>query len=372
MKIAIVSVDASPLSPGTSDFTGQNGHVAALASALGNLGHAVTVFTRRDDPQMPVVVHGPSYRVVHIPAGPPSFVSCDHLLGHIREFAGHLHSWWAADRPDVVHAHRWMSGQATCTAAIPLGIPNVVSFHTLGLSRRRVLGVNDRSPGARLRIEHCVAHQASRIIASATDEVADLARLGVPARDATIVPAAVDAAQFTPVGDTAKRSTKHRVVAVGQLNRNNGFEDVIEVLPGLPNTEFVIAGGTEEASLKDDREAKRIRELAKTLAPHDRRFGIVALEAMACGRPVVANAVGGVRDTVRDGITGFLVPPGNPGALSAALEKVIESSDLGTRMGKAGRDTVIKHYTWPNVAGQAAAVYRKVIQAHQNRLSPAV
>ncbi|CAM3618237.1 glycosyltransferase [Smaragdicoccus niigatensis] len=391
MKIALVSEHGSPIAaPINTTASSHNDHVAALSTALADLGHRVTIFTRRDDPQLPTVFHGSSYRVVHVPAGPPSHIPGDQLYAHMREFAAFLRSWWSAERPDVVHAHFWMSGMATCGAAEALGIPSVVTFHDLGAARKRFLGIDDHSPGARTRTEHFIAHHASAIIANCREEAAELARLGVSPTYASVIPNGVDTGMFTPVGDAAK-SSKQRIVAVGDLVPVNGFDELVLALEDLPRTELALVGEPQEGGLKDDREVRRLRELAKSVGvdhrltllgrvphsqlpdvlrsadvvactPHYEPYGMVSLEAMACGRPMVAAAVGALKDTVRDGVTGFLVPPGNRNALTTALKKLLDDPTAAAGMGSAGRAMVTSHYRWHTIARRTAAVYAKAIE----------
>ncbi|MCE5291451.1 MAG: glycosyltransferase [Nocardiaceae bacterium] len=395
MKIALVSEHGSPISaPVSATANTHNDHVAALSTALADLGHHVTIFTRRDDPQLPTVFHGPRYRVVHVPAGPPSRLPGDQLYAHMREFTAFLRSWWSAERPDVVHAHFWTSGMATCGAADALGIPTVVTFHDMGAARKRFLGVEDHSPVARTRTEHFIAHHATAIIANCRDEAAELARLGVPPNHAAVIPNGVDTGLFTPEGDTVK-SSKQRIVSVGDLVPVNGFDELVTVLQDLPRTELALVGEPQEGGLKDDREVKRLRELAKAggvdhrltlvgrvthtqmpdvlrsadvvaCTPHYEPYGMVSLEAMACGRPVVASAVGALKDTVRDGVTGFLVPPRNKNALTTALKKLLDDPTAAAGMGSAGRAMTTSHYQWANIARRTAAVYVKAIERRRS------
>lgn len=402
MKIAMVSEHASPLaSPGAPEIGGQNVHVAALSAALADLGHNVTVFTRRDDMQMPTVVHRSGYRVVHVPAGPPTYVPRDQLLGYMKEFSHFLHGWWACERPDVVHAHFWMSGMAAAEAAAPLSIRSLVTFHALGSVKRRYQGSSDTSPGARIRIEHCVAHAVDKIVATCTDEVSELARLGISSDRTVIIPCGVDAELFSPADGASSKSAKKRILSVGRLVPRKGFSSIIAALKDVPDAEAIIAGGPEESSLKDDREVKRLRELARECGvdqrvtflgrvPHTQMpelmrscdviactpqyepFGIVPLEAMACGRPVVATAVGGLKDTVRDGVTGFLVPPRHTEALAAALKKLTDDSELAAQMGREGRELISGTYSWKDIATRTAEVYRGVVAQRPGALPTAV
>jgi glycosyltransferase involved in cell wall biosynthesis len=334
MKIAMVSEHASPLAVlGGVDAGGQNVHVAALSAALARRGHEVTVYTRRDDPELPERVDTPQgYRVVHVPAGPAEPLPKDELLAHMGPFARYLDEQWAADRPDVAHAHFWMSGLATQLAARHLDLPAVQTFHALGVVKRRHQGVQDTSPKDRLKLEAMVARTATWVAATCTDEVFELMRLGRSRARMSVVPCGVDLDVFTPDGPRAEKGAKHRIVSVGRFVPRKGFDVVVRAMPAISDAELVIVGGPDPAVLDADPEARRLRELAVELGVDDRvhflgavaredmpsllrsadvvactpwyePFGIVPLEAMACGIPVVASAVGGMLDTVVHDVT---------------------------------------------------------------------
>ena len=168
MRIALVSEHASPLAAlGGVDAGGQNVHVAALAEAVARRGAQVVVHTRRDDPDLPERVEmAPGVVVHHVDAGPPRPIPKDELLPHMDAFAEQLVAAWRADRPDVVHAHFWMSGYAALKAAGRLGIPVVHTFHALGVVKRRHQGARDTSPPGRLVLEEGIVAQVDRILAT--------------------------------------------------------------------------------------------------------------------------------------------------------------------------------------------------------------
>ncbi|MEV6661399.1 glycosyltransferase [Nocardia fluminea] len=390
MKIAMVSEHASPLATlGGVDAGGQNVHVAELSAALRRQGHDVTVYTRRDSAHAPhSVTTAPGYRVVHVPAGPARPLPKDELLPYMGEFGEVMREHWRTDRPDVVHAHFWMSGLAALAAARGTDIPVVQTFHALGVVKRRHQGSLDTSPPDRLRLEQQVAEQADRIIATCTDEVFELARMGVPRSRASVVPCGVDLEQFTPEGPMASRTAEHRIVSVGRLVPRKGFDVAITALAELPDTELVLVGGPDDGRLADDAEARRLLTLADELGVGDRvhmlgqvprsqmapllrssdvavctpwyePFGITPLEAMACGVPVVAAAVGGLIDTVVDGGTGKLVPPRSPAPLAAAIRELLDAPALRQQYGAAGHDRVHTRYSWDRVAAETMRAYRR-------------
>jgi glycosyltransferase involved in cell wall biosynthesis len=398
MKIAMVSEHASPLAAlGGADAGGQNVHVLELSSALADLGHQVTVWTRRDDDALPATVPArPGVVVRHVDAGPARPVPKDDLVPYLPAFTRALEDAWSADPPDIVHGHFWMSGMVALAAAAGR-IPVVQTFHALGSVKRRHQGADDTSPDGRVRAELAVARQVDRVLATCTDEVFELARMGAPRRRMTIVPCGVDTTTFTPDGPTAPRGDRPRLVSLGRLVRRKGVDEVIEAMRRIPTAELVIAGG--EGPGDDgggDPDAARLRECARRAGVADRvhftgpmartdvpallrsadavvsvpwyePFGIVPLEAMACGRPVVASAVGGIQDTVVDQVTGLLVPPRRPDALAGALRDVLASPTMGAAYGIAGRDRVLARYDWERVATATTQVYDDVLATRRRR-----
>ncbi|MHA6618153.1 glycosyltransferase [Pseudonocardia sp. DLS-67] len=389
MRIAMVSEHASPLAVlGGADAGGQNVHVLELSAALATLGHEVTVWTRRDDDALPDTVPvRPGVVVRHVAAGPSRHVPKDELVPHLPAFTQVLDDAWSADPPDIVHGHFWMSGMVALAAARER-FPVVQTFHALGSVKRRHLGADDTSPDGRVRAELAVARQADRVLATCTDEVFELARMGAPRRRMTIVACGVDTTQFTPDGPVAPRRERPRLVSLGRIVRRKGVDEVIEALRRVPAAELVIAGGEGPG----DPDAARLQECVRRAGVADRvrlagpvartdvpallrsadavvcapwyePFGIASLEAMSCGRPVVASAVGGFQDTVVDQVTGLLVPPRKADALAAALRDVLASPTMGAAYGIAGRDRVLARYDWERVATATAQVYDEVVTA---------
>ncbi|GAB7189331.1 hypothetical protein NUM3379_00370 [Kineococcus sp. NUM-3379] len=408
MRIAMVSEHASPLAVlGGVDAGGQNVHVAALASALADRGHTVDVYTRRDAADLPERVEmRPGVTVVHVPAGPPAALPKDELPPFMPAFGRELaRVWGGASRPDVVHAHFWMSGMAAAKPAAALGIPLVQTFHALGAVKRRYQGADDSSPPERIGVERRLAREADLVIATCSDEVAELDAADATPRRVRIVPCGVDTDAFT--ADRSPRATVPlrrrggggRLLSVGRLVPRKGVDLAVRALALLPGAELVVAGGPDAAELARDPEAVRLRQLAEDLGVADRLrmlgrvqpehlpalmrscdvvlatpwyepFGIVALEAMACARPLVATAVGGMLDTVEDGVTGRLVPPGHPRTrpdataadVAEAVRELLADRDLLHRMGAAGRARAVQRYDWRRVAAATEAAYLELVR----------
>src|SRR5438046_370223 len=261
MRIAMVSEHASPLAVlGGVDAGGQNVHVAALAAALARLGAEVAVHTRRDDPGQPRrVPFAPGVVVEHVDAGPPREVPKDELLPYMDAFADELRRAWREEPPDVVHGHFWMSGRAALAAARPLGIPVVQTFHALGTVKRRHQGVKDTSPPTRLREEATLAREADRIVATCSDEVFELVRIGADLRRVAVVPCGVDLGMFQPDGPAVPRpSGAARLLVVSRLVERKGIGDAVAAMARLPGVELVVAGGPPASELARDPEARRL------------------------------------------------------------------------------------------------------------------
>ncbi|NEW26057.1 glycosyltransferase [Nocardia cyriacigeorgica] len=400
MKIAMVSEHASPLAAlGGVDAGGQNVHVGALASAFARDGHEVSVFTRRDDPRIDTeVVTGDGYRVIHVPAGPRTPIPKDAILPHLGDFADFLYESWSSDSPDVVHAHFWMSGLATELAARRLHLPVVLTFHALGTVKRRYQGRADTSPRARIKFERLIAVSADHIVATCSDEVRELARMGVPDARTSVVPCGVDLSMFDRHGPIAPKGRRRRLLSIGRMVPRKGFDTAIKALPELPDTELLIAGGGADDTARA--EAARLRRIATEHGVADRvqllgqlahaempallrsadvvvctpwyePFGIVPLEAMACAKPVVASAVGGLLDTVDDGVTGALVPPSEPKPLARALRSLLADSAQRRRWGAAGHRKVCGRYSWDQIAADTLTAYEKATSAQAAALGAA-
>jgi D-inositol-3-phosphate glycosyltransferase len=392
MRIAMVSEHASPLATiGGVDAGGQNVHVEALSRAVARVGHEVTVYTRRDDPALPDRVQiADGVAVEHVSAGPAQPLAKDQLLPYMGEFGTGLAARFAAEPPDLVHAHFWMSGLAALAGVRDTGIPVVQTFHALGVTKRRHQRRRDTSPPARIRLERALARDVSHVVATSTEELVELAGLGASRHSVTVVPCGVDLDLFRPDGPRAERAGRPRVVSVGRLVPRKGFDTLIRALVALPNVELLIAGGPPGGQLARDPEARRLRQLAKRLEVADRvtllgavprpelpallrsadivactpwyePFGIVPLEAMACGVPVVASAVGGIMDTVVDSATGLLVPPKRPDRAAEAVRQLLAEPFWREAYGTAGTDRARSRYSWDRVAADTTAVYDRVL-----------
>jgi len=402
MKIAMISEHASPLAAlGGVDAGGQNVHVAALSEALAKRGHHVTVYTRRDATKLPERVRvGRGLEVVHVDAGPARHVPKDDLLPYMGELADGVARDWGQRPPDVVHGHFWMSGLAALDAArrpeTGYRVPMLQTFHALGTVKRRHQGAEDTSPEERRWLEPGVGRSADRIIATCSDEVFELKAMGIATGKISIAPCGVDLNFFSPEGPVAARKRRYRILSVGRLVPRKGVDLVIRSLPYLKAAGFedvellIVGGGGDSTVMHKDPEIRRLLDLAAELgvsghvtlqgqvpraempgifrsadavvcAPWYEPFGIVPLEAMACGVPVVAAAVGGLRDTVVDHATGLHVPPRDPEAIASALSLLLENPTLRAKLGQAGERRARTRYSWDRVAAETEKAYQLAV-----------
>ncbi|WP_439664760.1 glycosyltransferase [Lentzea sp. HUAS TT2] len=391
MRIALVSEHSSPLAaPGALDAGSQNLHVAGLATALSTLGHKVVVYTRRAHPHVPQRVQtDDGYEVVHVPAGPAVRMSGDDALAHTGDFVRALKLVWKARRPDVVHAHGWLSGIAAVLGARVSRVPVVQTYHSLDTVPPQQHRANGSVSTKRRAVERLVGHEADRIVATCSAESQTVLGMGVDRSKLSVVPRGVDLDLFTPHSGSAVRVRPRRIVSVGGLLPHKGFEDTLRALSKVDGVELVIAGGGAQGDVRGDPETKRLLMLAGALgvadrvvfaghvphaelpallrsadlmvcAPRQWSSGCAAVEAMACGIPVVATAVGGLTDSVLDGLTGVLVPPGKPDAMAKVLRALLADGTQRELLSAGGYDRAHARYSWQRAASDLVRIYSAV------------
>jgi glycosyltransferase involved in cell wall biosynthesis len=412
MRIALVTGSAVPSpvvrSSGTSAPAAvsepqiQGLRVAALARTLAGLGHQVTIYARKDSPARPRTSAAGGVMIEYLPAGPAAPLPEDKLLAQMGNFGAALAQCWQRRPPDVVHAHFWTSGLAALAAARELPMPVVQTFHSLGPpaagrprpAGRDVAGGPGRAGGqlpVRPRFEALIARSVKTVLAGSTRELSALARMGVPRTSIRLVPAGVDVCAFGPAGPVARRGKRPRLLAVSALEAGHGLGTAVEALARVPAAELVVAGGPPRAELAADPVLQDLVRLAQRLEVSDRLMftgkvtgarmaallrsadlyvhvaldepvGLLPLEAMACGTPVVAWAGGSDQDAVVDGATGVLVPPGDPGALARRIRQLLASPMLLQGFGIAAADRVRTRYSWERVGAETLAAYESSCQ----------
>jgi glycosyltransferase involved in cell wall biosynthesis len=305
---------------------------------------------------------------------------------------------------DIVHANFFMSGMVAQHLKQVLGIPFVITFHALGHVRRLAQGAADTFPPARVRIESLLMRQADRIIAECAQDRHDMQQLyGAAPGRIEVAPCGFDPEELWPMPMDEARARlglaqdKFIVLQLGRMVPRKGVDTAIQGVAmlrahhGVDAELLVVGGDFAERHGRDTPEMTRLRALAAQLGigehvrfagqqgraelryfygaadvfvttPWYEPFGITPVEAMACARPVIGSEVGGIKSTVIDGVTGFLVPSRDPQAVADRLAALHRDPALASRMGREGLRRAYQHYTWRHVANQAAAIYAEVLQ----------
>jgi D-inositol-3-phosphate glycosyltransferase len=412
-RIAMLSVHTCPLAAlGGKETGGMNVYVREVARALGRLGFEIDVFTRSQDPAIPEVVRlGPGARVIHVSAGPARPIARAAVADHLEEFAERIETFRIRERVryDLVHSHYWLSGLAGLDLAGRWGVPLIHMFHTLGAIKNAVArGSNDTEPEERLAAEIRIAKEADRIVASNLVERADLAwHLGANPARVAVIPCGVDVELFRPRPTAPARArlgldAEHVLLFVGRLTPIKGLETLLRALSVLradglsaARLTLLVVGGTkgEEAG------SGHLRRLAQELGVGDwvdfrgpqpqgvltdyygaadiclipsryESFGMVALEAMASGVPVIASRAGGLAVTVQDGVTGRLVPEGAVSALAQAVAGLLADEPARHALGLRAVEWA-RRFAWPSVGRSLADLYAERLPALESAVGAA-
>ncbi len=411
MRVAMLSYHTCPLATlGGKDTGGMNVYVRELTRELGRSGIHVDVYTRSQDEHAPHVSHDLGYgnRVVHVPAGPQIPLPKQELVRYIPTFVEHILDFAAKKdlKYDLIHSHYWMSGVAARQLKARWRVPVIHMFHTLGVMKLRVARAPHEAEGDyRIRGEKDVIELADRIVAATPAELAQLQWLyDVELPKIAVIPPGVDTCHFYPIPpDEAKefigvQPEDRLLLFVGRIEplkgidalikaialiRQKGVLDrhcclVLSIIGGEPNAEQ--DSMTEEmARLQNLCVQEGLGDLVTFLGrrsqdtlpyyysaaevvvmpSHYESFGMVALEAMACGTPVVASQVGGLAFLVQDGVNGFHVPVDDPEALSERLITLLDNHALRAKM-SAQAVQIAQAYAWERIAERIAGLYAKV------------
>jgi len=409
-RVAVVSVHTCPLDqPGIGDSGGMNVYVRSVARRLAEMGVAVDIFTRAAGPEQHVVDVDPGVRVVHLEAGPDAPVDKEDLPKYVPEFVTSMMRFEAAEAEaagrstpiyDVVHSHYWLSGSIGRYARERWKVPLVQSFHTLGLVKNKTLADGESAePSVRIAGERKVVQSADCVLAPTIGEASDLVNLyGADPASVRVVAPGVDTDLYTPGDRAAEKAAlgldgRIVVLFVGRLQplkqpdvalravaelgaRNPQIADRLSlVVVGGPSGR----GGVQPADL-----AKLAAELGishvlriEGTVPHDalpryyraadvvlipsrsESFGLVAIEASACGAPVVASDVGGLRVAIRDDVTGILVPSFAPAAYADGIGRVIGDPRVADAMGSAGAHFA-RRFDWRRASIDLLAIYEEL------------
>ena len=411
MNVAMISYHTCPLATlGGKDTGGMNVYVREVTRHLGQRGVHVDVFTRSQDEHVPHVLHDLGYgnRVVHIPAGPEHPLPKQQLATYLPEFAAGIQKFAAEKgiRYDLIHSNYWMSALAARPLRDAWNAPIVHMFHTLGLMKNRIaLSAAEMEGAYRVDGEREVIRSVDRIIAATLAEKTQLHFLyQAPEDKIAIVPPGVDTSRFYPIpSDEARESIglpsgERILLFVGRIEPLKGLDTLLRAIALLRESgvqcqapHFLVVIGGDPAASGENLNSEMTRQLALSrelglddlvlflgkrgqdtlpyyyaaadvliMPSHYESFGMVALEAMACGTPVVASQVGGLAFLVQDGQTGYAVPNGDVPALSERLTRLLTNPTLRETLGRQAADYA-RQYSWDNIVTRLLEVYRNVL-----------
>lgn len=410
-RIAMISYHTCPLAaPGGKETGGMNVYVRELMRQLGRRGHLVDCFTRSQSqlvPHIPDTDLGPNVRVIHVAAGREAPLSKEGAWAVVEDFVGGVKAFIGAEgiRYDLYHSHYWMSGHVARQLQARWPAPIVHMFHTLGAMKDQSLGEGGRPEiGPRRVVEQAIFDHADAIVAATpVDRQHMLEWYRADGERIVTIPPGVDLGRFRILGrGPARRALgmpedRAMVLFVGRPDPVKGLDTLLRAMAALTardgglrtRSSLCVIGGDKDADSRGrDAEMARIDALRESLGlgdfvafmgPQDQdalldyynaaqvvvvpsryeSFGMVALEAMACGAPVIASDVGGLSTLVREGRTGFLVPYGDPDALANALWPILEDDALRDALGAQGA-AVAEGYGWPSIAGRMERLYERL------------
>ncbi len=405
-KIAFISEHASPLaSLGGVDSGGQNVYVAELARYIALKDYEIDIFTRCDHHTLPEVVEwAPGVRVIHVAAGPAHTVPKEELMQYMDEFTESMLRFIEEQQVSyaLVHANFWMSAMVAMNLKKQLDLLFVVTFHALGHVRRIHQKEQDKFPPERLMIEEQAVQEADHVIAECPQDMEDLIKLyGADAEKISIIPCGFSSLEFYPVSrlKARERTELHPgekiILQLGRMVPRKGVENVVRSLARLRHAagkvRLVVVGG--ECDHPDPQHCPEIARLQQVAfeqgvldsitfvgrkdrsmlkyyysaadifitTPWYEPFGITPLEAMACGTPVIGSNVGGIKYSVADGKTGFLVPPNDPDALAEKISVLFGDPALLQTMKENSIKRVNALFTWAKVANSMIGLYNEIL-----------
>jgi D-inositol-3-phosphate glycosyltransferase len=403
-RIALISEHASPFSIlGGADGGGQNVYVSQLAKHLAKLGYQVDIFTRRDHPLLPEVAEwAEQVRIVHVPVGPAMQIRKEDLLPYMDEFTVCVLRYCEQQPYDLIHANFWMSGLVAANVKRELGIPFVITFHALGRVRRFYQGQADEFPDERFAIEDRIVQEADHIIAECPQDEIDLTDLyNADSSKITLIPCGFDSVEFAPLNKALARIAlgwlpdDRIILQLGRMVPRKGVDTAIRGFAQLVNqfniaARLVVVGGeSDQPDPQKSPELGRLQAIAQETGVGDRvlfvgrkgremlryyysaadvfvttpwyePFGITPIEAMACGTPVIGSNVGGIKFTVKDGETGYLVPPNDAGAIAQHIAHLYQHPELLERLSRQAIARANELFTWQGVTNAVANVYETI------------
>lgn len=412
LRVAMISEHGDPLAPlGGQQSGGQNIFVFELARSLSKQGVRVDVFTRWDNRKASQIVRFAKYaKVVRLKAGPRHFIPKDKFGKIMPEFVEHLLEYTRLKKTkyDLVHTHYYFSGWAGMQIKNIFKIPQIHTYHSLGLTKAKV--EKDASFSDRKKIEKKILDISDRIIATTGQEKKTLLSLGKYSKEkVSVIPAGVNLHRFTPKNKMAIRKKlglsekKKIIVYAGRMEKNKGGDILVQAIDQIKKhypkvfseiEVYMFSGDPRKIQKREKEEQtlrRRIRQLisdsnlGETIKLHNgitqeklhyyltaadlvvvpsfyESFGLIAIEAMASGTPVVVSNVGGLKATVKDGVTGFHAQVGKPSDFAKKMVKVLKNDKLAKRLSQNAIDRVHKNYDWDRIASETLDVYKEVVK----------
>ncbi|MDB9521663.1 glycosyltransferase family 1 protein [Dolichospermum circinale CS-1225] len=403
--IALISVHGDPaIEIGREEAGGQNVYVRQVGEALALLGWQVDMFSRRvSADQETIVEHSSNCRTIRLTAGPVEFVSRDHGFQYLPEFVDQLIKFQkeAGINYDLVHSNYWLSGWVGMELKKRLGIKQVHTYHSLGVIKYKTIENIPLVASQRLLVEKEILETVERIVATSPQEQEHMRSLVSQKGEIDIIPCGTDIQQFGSVTREAARTRLEIdpeakvVLYVGRFDPRKGIETLVRAVGESKfyeskQLQLIIGGGCTPGNTdakERDRIAGIVNELgmdectslpgclSREILPayyaaadvcvvpsHYEPFGLVAIEAMACGTPVVASDVGGLQFTVVNEETGLLVPPQNVPAFNHAIDQILSHPQWQQELGKAAKKRVIDKFSWHGVASQLDKLYTQLLQ----------
>ena len=415
MNIAIISYHTCPLATlGGKDTGGMNVYVRDLTRYLGRFGIHADVFTRSQDEHVPHVLHdlGCGNRVVHIPAGPETLLPKKELQGYIDSFVDNIIDFAEKKQIhyDLIFSHYWLSGLAALKLKKVWNIPVIHMFHTLALLKNKIARSEKEIEGDyRIEGEKKVLSEIEKLIVATTDEKENLQTLySTPPDIIKIIPPGVDTNHFYPIPiDEAKAfigipENEKMILFVGRIEPLKGIDTLIkaisqlqqaDILSRCPHYLYIIGGDADSGQEKMNEEMQRLQDLRVKLGvgdliiflgkrdqdslqyyysaaemlimpSHYESFGMVALESMACGTPVIATQVGGLQHLVLDQETGFTIPNDNPDALEEKITVLICKPELREKMSQSSA-SYAQSFSWNTIINNLIEIFEKTIKDFQ-------
>jgi len=390
LKIAMLSAHSCPVGKlGTRDTGGMSVYVQELARELGKLGHRVDIYTRVHDPADKVIYElGYNARLIHLRAGEGKEIHKLAVYPHLPDFVRNLEDFRRGNGLDydLVYSHYWLSTWVGRHLQKWWRVPHLVMFHTLGAVKNAV-GVGKKEPELRLKTERSAISSCDLIIAATEKEKEDLKRYyGASADKVRVIPCGVNLERFQPVPKISARKRlglngDRTIIFVGRIEPLKGIDRLLRAMTYLRDgyrARLLIVGGGDNSR----HEVERLKKLARELKLQDRiefmglvkqpdlplfysasdvcvvpsyyeSFGLVALESLACGTPVVATRVGGAESIIRHGQTGYLLADNEPSSLAEKIMLALARSDNNGRLASIMRASLAP-FSWPNIAEMVA------------------